>query len=148
MRNKKTRKIELLAPGGNLEKLKYAFAFGADAIYVGLPDFSLRVRINNFTPESLAEAVKYAKARKKKIYVTLNIYAHNRHLKEIKKHLKFLKKLKIDGVIVSDSGIIRLVKKYLPKTEIHLSTQANATNWQAVKFWAEQGVKGLFWPAK
>jgi len=141
MRNKKTRKIELLAPGGNLEKLKYAFAFGADAIYVGLPDFSLRVRINNFTPESLAEAVKYAKARKKKIYVTLNIYAHNRHLKEIKKHLKFLKKLKIDGVIVSDSGIIRLVKKYLPKTEIHLSTQANATNWQAVKFWAEQGVK-------
>ncbi len=121
--------------------MKYAFAYGADAIYVGLPDFSLRVRINNFTPGSIAEAVKYAKARKKKIYVTLNIYAHNRHLKEIKKHLKFLKKLKINGVIVSDPGIIMLVKKYLPKTEIHLSTQANTTNWQAVKFWAEQGVK-------
>jgi len=135
------KKIELLAPGGSLEKMKYAFEYGADAVYVGLPDFSLRVRINNFTPESLARAVKYAKVRKKKIYVTLNIYAHNRHLKEIEKHLKFLKKLKIDGVIVSDPGIIRLVKKYLPKTEIHLSTQANATNWQAVKFWAEQGVR-------
>ena len=95
------KEIELLAPGGNLEKLKYAFEYGADAVYVGLPDFSLRVRINNFTPETMSEAVRYAKARKKKIYVTLNIYAHNRHLKELEKHLKFLKKLKIDGVIVS-----------------------------------------------
>jgi len=141
MHNKKRKKIELLAPGGNLEKLKYAFKYGADAVYVGVPDFSLRVRINNFTPEVLREAVTYAQKKKKKIYVTLNIYAHNRQLEEIKKHLKLLKSLEIDGVIVSDPGIIRLVKKYLPKTEIHLSTQANATNWQAVKFWAEQGVK-------
>jgi len=141
MRNKKTKKIELLAPGGNLEKLKYAFEYGADAVYVGLPDFSLRVRINNFTPKTLKEAVGYVQGKDKKIYITLNIYAHNRHLKKLEKHLKFLNKLKIDGVIVSDPGIIMLVKKYLPKTDIHLSTQANTTNWQAVKFWANQGVK-------
>ena len=141
MRRSKDKKIELLAPGGDLDKLKYAFEYGADAVYIGVPDFSLRVRINNFTPETLQEAVGYAKKKKKKIYVTLNIYAHNRHLKELEKHLKFLRTLKIDGVIVSDPGIIRLVKKYLSNAEIHLSTQANATNWQAVKFWQSVGVK-------
>lgn len=135
------RRVELLAPGGSLEKMKYAFEYGADAVYVGVPDFSLRVRINNFDREKLQEAVQYAKSRKKKIYVTLNIYAHNRHIAKIEEHLKFLKKLEVNGIIVSDPGIIRLVKKYLPKTEIHLSTQANATNWQAVKFWQELGVK-------
>lgn len=135
------RKIELLAPAGNLEKLKYAIHYGADAVYAGVSAFSLRVRINNFTKETLKEAVEYAHQHKKKIYITLNIYAHNRHLAEAEKHLKFLKTLDIDGVIVSDPGIIMLVKKYLPKVDIHLSTQANATNWQAVKFWQEQGVK-------
>ncbi|KKR21958.1 MAG: hypothetical protein UT50_C0002G0049 [Candidatus Moranbacteria bacterium GW2011_GWA2_39_41] len=142
MRNK-SKKIELLAPAGNLEKLKYAIAYGADAVYAGVPDFSLRVRINNFTQETLQEAVEYTHKHKKKIFVTLNIYAHNVHLDEIKKHLKFLKTLDIDGVIVADPGIIMLVKKYLPKVEIHLSTQANATNIEAVKFWAKVGVKRI-----
>ncbi|MDO8240383.1 MAG: U32 family peptidase [Candidatus Moranbacteria bacterium] len=137
------KKIELLAPAGNLEKLKYAIAYGADAVYAGVPDFSLRVRINNFTQESLKEAVEYVHQHKKKIFVTLNIYAHNVHLDEIKSHLKFLKTLDIDGVIVADPGIIMLVKKYLPKVEIHLSTQANATNIEAVKFWAKNGVKRI-----
>lgn len=141
MNQKKSRKIELLAPGGSLEKLKYAIHYGADAVYVGVPDFSLRSRINSFNEESLKDAVDFAHKRKKKIYVTLNIYAHNMHLEEIKKHLKSLKALRIDGVIASDPGIIMLVKKYLPKTEIHLSTQANATNIEAVKFWAKAGVK-------
>lgn len=141
MNKKNPKKIELLAPGGSLEKLKYAFHYGADAVYVGVPDFSLRSRINNFNEESLKEAVEFARQRKKKIYVTLNIYAHNTHLEEIKKHLKLLKTLKIDGIIASDPGVIMLVKKYLPKTEIHLSTQANATNIEAVKFWAKAGVK-------
>ncbi len=136
-------KVELLAPAGNLEKLKYAIAYGADAVYAGIPDFSLRVRINNFTKETLQEAVEYAHKHKKKIYVTLNIYAHNIHLDQIKEHLKFLKILDIDGVIVADPGIIMLVKKYLPKVEIHLSTQANATNIEAVKFWAKQGVSRI-----
>jgi putative protease len=141
--SKSQKNIELLAPAGNLEKLKYAIAYGADAVYAGVPDFSLRVRINNFTKESLQEAVEYTHKHKKKIYITLNIYAHNVHLDQIKEHLKFLKTLNIDGVIVADPGIIMLVKKYLPKVEIHLSTQANATNIEAVKFWAKAGVKRI-----
>ncbi|MFA5994549.1 MAG: U32 family peptidase [Parcubacteria group bacterium] len=136
----KHKSVELLAPAGNLEKLKYALAYGADAVYAGVPDFSLRVRINNFTQDSLREAVAYVHKKKKKIYITLNIYAHNVHLEQIKEHLKFLKTLHIDGVIVADPGIIMLVKKYLPKVEIHLSTQANAINIEAVKFWAKMGV--------
>lgn len=134
-------KIELLAPAGSLEKLKYAVEYGADAIYFGMPDFSLRVRINSFSLADLKEGIEYAHKCDKKAYVTLNIYAHNQHLPNIEKHLKLLKKLNPDGIIVSDPGIISLIKKYLPKTDIHLSTQANATNWQAVKFWKKIGVK-------
>jgi U32 family peptidase len=135
--------IELLAPAGSLEKLKYAIHYGADAVYCGVPDFSLRVRINQFSEKDIEKAAKYAHNHKKKIYITLNIYAHNQYLPRIEKHLKFLSKLGIDGVIVSDPGIINLVKKYLPRVDIHLSTQANATNWQAVKFWQSQGVKRI-----
>lgn len=137
------KKIELLAPAGSIEKLKYAVSYGADAVYLGVPDFSLRARINKFDEKSIKEAVEYAHKHKKKVYVTLNIYAHNRHISMIEKHLKFLRPLGIDGVIVSDPGIINLVKKHLPKVDIHLSTQANATNWQAVKFWRDMGVKRI-----
>jgi putative protease len=140
---KKIAKTELLAPAGSQEKMKYAFAYGADAVYAGVPDFSMRRRINSFDEKSLAEAIKYAHKLGKKFYVTLNIYAHNIHIEKIEKHLKFLKKAKPDAVIVSDPGIIMLVKKYLPQMEIHLSTQANATNWQAVKFWHDLGVKRI-----
>jgi putative protease len=136
-------KIELLAPAGNLEKLKYAIDFGADAVYCGVPDFSLRVRINQFTESDLKQAADFAHKNDKKIFITLNIYAHNQHLKKVENHLNFLRSLKIDGVIVSDPGIINLVKKYLPRVDIHLSTQANATNWQAVKFWTDQGIKRI-----
>lgn len=135
--------VELLSPAGDINKLKYAIQFGADAVYLGMPDFSLRVRVNKFDKKSLKEAVEYAHQRKKKAYITLNIYAHNKHLPQIEKHLKFLRKLEIDGVIISDPGIINLAKKYLPKTDIHLSTQANATNWQAVKFWKDIGVRRI-----
>lgn len=135
------KRVEILSPAGNLEKLKYAIEYGADAVYCGIPDFSLRVRINKFDEKTLREAVRHVHERKKKIYITLNIYAHNRHLSKVEKHLRFLKNLDIDGVIISDPGIINLAKKYLPKIDIHLSTQANATNWQAVKFWGNQGIK-------
>ncbi len=135
--------IELLAPAGDLEKLKYALAYGADAVYCGVPDFSLRVRINRFSNDDLKKAVEYVHARKKKIYVTLNIYAHNQHLEKIKKHIQFLKKLKIDAIIASDPGIILLIQKYWPECEIHLSTQANATNFSAVEFWKKLGVKRI-----
>ncbi|MFZ2975529.1 MAG: U32 family peptidase C-terminal domain-containing protein [Candidatus Moraniibacteriota bacterium] len=141
--SKKKTKVELLAPAGSIEKMKYAFAYGADAVYFGVPDFSLRVRINKFSEKDILEAVSYAHKLGKKIYVTLNIYAHNQHLEKVEKHLKFLRNIKIDGIIASDPGIINLVKKYLPKVDIHLSTQANATNFEAVKFWKSLGVKRI-----
>lgn len=133
-------KFELLAPAGNILKLKTAFAYGADAVYLGIPDFSLRVRINDFDLAGLKTAVKYAHAEKKKVYVTINIFAHNQHLKKIPAYVRVLKTLKVDALIVSDPGVIALIKKTWPQAEIHLSTQANCTNLEAVKFWAKQGV--------
>ena len=140
---KNKKKIELLSPAGSLEKFKYALEYGADAVYAGVPDISMRARINNFTEKNLLEASQLVHSQGKKIYVTVNIYAHNRHLSVIEKHLKFLKKVNPDAVIVSDSGVINLIKKYLPKTDIHLSTQANTTNWQAAKFWYDAGVSRI-----
>jgi len=136
-------KLELLAPAGNLLKMKTALAYGADAVYLGIPDFSLRVRINDFDLPGVAEAVKYAHRLKKKVYVTINIFAHNKHLQKLPAYLKQLKKFKVDALIISDPGIIALVKKYWPSAEIHLSTQANCTNTEAVKFWAKQGSKRI-----
>jgi len=137
------KKIELLAPAGNLEKMKTAFAYGADAVYLGIPDFSLRVRINDFTPAGIKEAIRYAHDLKKKVYVTINIFAHQKHLKALPAYLKKLQKLKPDGVIVSDPGILEIVKRILPRVAVHLSTQANCTNAAAVKFWQKQGIKRI-----
>lgn len=121
--------------------MDYAFAYGADVVYLGVPDFSMRARINAFTEKDLERVVQRVHRLNKKIYVTVNIYAHNRHLHSIVKHLRFLRRIKPDAIILSDPGVLGLVKKYYPEAEIHLSTQANATNWQAVKFWQEQGIK-------
>jgi U32 family peptidase len=133
--------MELLAPAGNFAKMKYAIEYGADAVYLGLSDFSLRANINDFTPKKLEQAINFAHERKVKVYVTMNIYAHNRHLDKVVKGLKLLNKLKPDAVIISDPGILSLAKKNLKNIDIHLSTQANTTNWQSAKFWHEQGVK-------
>jgi U32 family peptidase len=135
--------MELVAPGGSLEKIEYAFHYGADAVYIGLPDFSLRARMNKFTSAKLERAVKMARLFNKKIYFTLNIYAHERHLENLKKHLKFVAKIKPDAIIISDPGVINLAKKIAPKIRIHLSTQANATNSEAIKFWQKQGVSRI-----
>jgi len=137
------KSLELLAPAGNMLKMQTAFAYGADAVYLGIPDFSLRVRINDFDLPKIKEAVKYAHDRKKKVYVTINIFAHNQHLQKLPAYLKELKKIKVDALIISDPGIIALVKKHWPQAEIHLSTQANCTNLEAVKFWAGQGIKRI-----
>lgn len=139
----KNKKIELLAPAGNILKMRTAFAYGADAVYLGIPDFSLRVRINDFDLAGIALAVKEAHEKGKKVYVTVNIFAHNNHLKKLPIYLKKLKALKINALIVSDPGILNLIKKTWPQAEIHLSTQANCTNLEAVKFWAQQGVKRI-----
>ncbi|MBD3311382.1 MAG: U32 family peptidase [Candidatus Magasanikbacteria bacterium] len=134
-------KIELLAPAGSIEKMRYAFAYGADAVYMGIPDFSLRVRINNFTLDTVEQAIKEAHDLGKKIYVTINIYAHNEHLKNLPDYLKKLKKMKPDAFIISDPGVMQFAKKYAGQIPIHVSTQANVTNWSAAKFWHSQGVE-------
>ncbi|MFA5871608.1 MAG: U32 family peptidase [Parcubacteria group bacterium] len=135
--------MELIAPGGSLEKIEYAYHYGADAVYVGLPAFSLRSRINEFNEAKLKKAVELARSAKKKIYFTLNIYAHERHLKLLEKHVAFIKSIKPDALIVSDPGVVRLLRKKIPKIRIHLSTQANTTNSESVKFWSEQGISRI-----
>jgi U32 family peptidase len=137
----KKKKPELLAPAGDLLKLKTALAFGADAIYFGLPDFSLRARINHFSWPQIKEAIDICHQKKKKAYVTVNILAHNYHLNNLKSHILKLKKLKPDALIISDPGVLQIAKKEWPKVEIILSTQANASNSQSVKFWQKQGIK-------
>lgn len=132
---------ELLAPAGSLEKMKYAIEFGADAVYCGLPDFSLRQNGNNFTLADLKKAVEFCHKKNKKIYFTLNIFAHNRHIDSLEKHLTKIKKLNPDGLIISDPGILDLVKEKLPKIKFILSTQSNCTNWKSARFWAKMGVK-------
>lgn len=134
------KKIELLAPAGNFEKMKTAFLYGADAVYLGIPDFSLRVRINDFDFPQVVEGIKYAHNLGKKVYVTINIFAHQEHIKKLPAYLKKLKKAQPDALIISDPGIIQVVKEVWPEAEIHLSTQANCTNSSAAKFWYNNGV--------
>ena len=140
---KKSLKSELLAPAGDYLKMQTALAYGADAVYLGIPDFSLRARINDFNLAQVKTAVVYAHSLKKKVYVTVNIFAHQGHLKTLPAYLKALNKIKPDGFIITDPGVIALTKKYCPKIPIHLSTQANCTNAEAVKFWQAQGVKRI-----
>ena len=140
---RKKIKYELLAPAGNINKARHAIEFGADAIYLGVPDFSLRVRINQFTEKDIKETVEYAHNRGKNVYVTVNIHAHNKHLVGLPKFFRKIKKINPDGLIISDPGVIMLAKKHCPDIDIHLSTQANCTNWQAAKFWHNQGVKRI-----
>lgn len=135
------KRLELLSPAGSLEKAVNAFAFGADAVYLGVPDFSLRARINDFDNKKIEKIVLIAREKRKKVYVTLNIFAHHRHFDKLKKHVEFLKKIKIDALIISDPGVIALVKEIWPRAVIHLSTQANCLNWRAARFWQKAGVK-------
>lgn len=138
-----TKKLELLMPAGNLEKLKYAIAYGADAVYAGVPMFSLRARENQFSWDTLAEGVEYCHSRGKKIYFTANIYAHNVKIGPFMKAFEKMQALKPDAYIMSDPGLINLVRKNFPDAEIHLSVQANNTNWAQVEFWKEIGIKRI-----
>lgn len=130
-------------PAGNFEKLKAAYRFGADACYIGIPDFSLRYRENQITKFDLEKAVDLARKLKKKIYVTINTYPHNSSIKKIISHIKFLKQIKPDAIIFSDPGVFRLIKKYYKKAVLHLSVQATCTNYETVRFWQDQGVKRI-----
>ena len=134
---------ELLAPAGTYEKMEYAFAYGADAVYAGVPKFSLRVRENDFTEEKLADAIQYAHRLNKKIYLTMNIFPHNRKVKAFVKMLSKVAEMKPDGIIMADPGMILLAHENHPDLNIHLSTQANTINWESVRFWQKIGVKRI-----
>ena len=133
------KNVELLAPAGNVEKLKSAFYFGADACYIGGSAFNLRGMSANFNNEELKEAVEYAHRINKHIYVTLNIFAHNKELEYLPEFIGFLEKIGVDAVIVADMGVFQLVRENAPDLKIHISTQANNTNWRSVKLWKELG---------
>ena len=136
-------KIELLAPAGDLEKLKIAVEYGADAVYFGGEMFSLRAGAGNLSIAEIEEGVKYAHDRNVRCHMALNIFAHNEDIEPLKKYLASIKHIPIDAFIVSDPGILNLVKEMIPQAEIHLSTQANMTNYLTAGFWYSQGVKRL-----
>ena len=135
------QKVELLSPAGNFEKLKTAFYYGADAVYVGGKNLSLRAQADNFTNEELEEATAYAHNLGKKIYVTVNIFAHNRDLDLAEEFIAFLEKIGVDGAIMSDPGLISLALTKYPKLPVHISTQANITNKYIAEFWHKQGAE-------
>lgn len=137
------KKPELLAPAGSLEKLKMAIDFGADAVYLGGGRLNLRAFSDNFTTEEIAEGVKYCHERGKKVYVTMNVFPRNHDLKGAEDYIKGLYDLGVDAILVADPGIFALAKKAAPELEIHISTQANIVNWQAAKFWYDQGAKRI-----
>ncbi len=134
-------KIELLSPAGDMNKLKTAFYFGADAVYIGGKHFSLRALAGNFTDEEIVEAVEYAHNLGKKVYVTVNIFGRNDDMEQAEKYFKFLENAKVDGAIVSDTGLIYLARTVAPNLSINLSTQANTLNYKTVEFWQKQGLK-------
>ncbi len=134
---------ELVLPAGNLEKLKTAILFGADAVYLGGKEFSLRAYADNFSLEEMTDGVAFARQHNKKIYVTVNILAHNRDLQQIPPYLEKLEEMQVDGLIISDPGIIKLAQRYAPSLPLTLSTQASVTNYEAAAFYRDLGVKRI-----
>lgn len=135
-----TKKPELLLPAGNLEKLKVAIHYGADAVFIGGQEFGLRSNADNFSLEEMREGVEFANRYGAKVYVTTNIFAHNENMDGVEEYLRSLQDIGITGIIVADPYIIETCKRVAPKVEVHLSTQQSITNWQAVKFWKEEGL--------
>ncbi len=135
------RKPELLIPASSLEVLKTAVIFGADAVYIGGEAFSLRAKAKNFSKEDMAQGIAFAHAHGTLVYVTANILAHNYDMEAAAEYFKELAVLKPDGIIVSDPGMIMLARENCPEIDIHLSTQANNTNYMTYRFWYEQGIK-------
>lgn len=133
--------IELLAPAGDLERLKTAFVYGADAVYIGGEIFGMRSAAKNFNKEDMAEGIKFAHERGKRVFVTVNIIPRNEEFEQLEAYLKELDEIGVDAVIVSDPGVFSVVKKVIPNMEIHISTQASTTNSFAASFWYNQGAK-------
>lgn len=135
------KKPELLAPAGNLEKLKIAVQYGADAVFIGGQEYGLRSNADNFTFEEMKEGVEFAKKYRAKIYVTTNIFAHNENIDGLEDYLLGLKGAGVHGIIVADPLIIETCRRVAPEIEVHLSTQQSLSNWKAVQFWKEEGLE-------
>ncbi len=129
---------ELLMPAGSLEKLKTAVLYGADAVYLGTPDMSLRTQ-SDFTLEDVLEGIAYAHERGKKVYLTLNLFSHNKDIEKLPIFIDTIRKLQPDGLIIADPGVFQFVKQHAPELELHISTQANVCSWLSVQFWEAQG---------
>ncbi|MGX8795517.1 peptidase U32 family protein [Fusibacter sp. JL298sf-3] len=134
-------RVELLAPAGDLEKLKFALLYGADAVYIGGEVFGLRAAAKNFSLEQMKEGIAFAHNLGKKVYLTLNIIPHNADIHYLEDYINEIKDIGLDAVILSDPGTLMFVKQYAPDLEVHLSTQANNTNYMSAGFWHAQGVK-------
>ena len=133
------RKTELLIPASSLEVLKIAVMFGADAVYIGGEAFGLRAKAKNFSPEEMREGIEFAHQHGVKVYVTANILAHNYDLAGAREYFKELKEMKPDGLIIADPGMFSLAKEICPEIDVHISTQANNTNYETYRFWERMG---------
>lgn len=134
---------ELLSPAGTFNNMRYAFAYGADAVYAGQPRYSLRVRNNDFKVDNLHRGIEYAHARGKRFYVASNIAPHNSKLKTYLRDMEPVIEARPDALIMSDPGLIMMVRDRWPEQEIHLSVQSNVVNWAAAKFWQRQGIRRI-----
>jgi putative protease len=134
------KKPELLLPAGTLDRLKTAILYGADAVYCGTPDMSLRVK-SGFTLEDVVEGIKFAHDHGKKVYLTLNLFSHNKDIEKLPQFIETVKAVNPDGLIISDPGVFQFVKQHAPELELHISTQANVCSWLTVDFWKSQGAK-------
>ena len=137
----KQKKPELLAPAGNMEKLKMAILYGADAVYLGGEAYGLRAQGGNFSREELTEAARFAHERGKKIYVTVNVYPRNDELPALPEYLRFLRDAGADAILVSDLGVFSIAREVVPNLPVHISTQANTVNYAAVDAWARLGAE-------
>lgn len=138
-----TKKVELLAPAGDIEKLKIAVLYGADAVYIGGEAYGLRAKAKNFSLETMKEGIDFAHSRGVKVYVTANIYAHNADFNGMAEYFRDVEKIGADALIISDPGVFSLAREVVPNIEIHISTQANNTNYRSAGFWYNLGARRI-----
>ena len=131
--------LEILSPAGSLEKLQFAIKYGADAVYAAGKSFGLRAKSTNLSNAELTEDVEYCHKHNAKLYITVNIFAHNEDIDALAEYLDFLQSIEVDALIISDPAVFSLAKQYAPNIDIHISTQANITSWRSVKFWSDLG---------
>lgn len=135
------KKTELLAPAGDLEKLKIAVLYGADAVYIGGEEYSLRAKAKNFTEEQMKEGIEFAHSHGAKVYVTANIYAHNSDFEGMAEYFKKIEAIGADAILISDLGVFSVAREAVPNMEIHVSTQANNTNYMSANMWYKLGAR-------